>query len=131
MNPTLLSNCMVDEDCTKMSCDTNGALAMFYGSVTFTVEPCGVRPGVKIDLAQVQENGRAILPQLVIRQTVISIGPLTIIVFLNSTDTSVNIAVRCSCTHCVVEECCVLWASVRIRQTRRKIDFNRGHQPRE
>lgn len=94
-NPTLLTKCEMDEECTFVMCQAAGEFANFFSTLTLTLEPCGKTPGVKIDL--LQKDGSVVFSELVTAPTVItrdfSTASVTINVFVNGTEKSVELSV--------------------------------------
>ena len=98
-NPDLLSGCARDSNCTKMTCQAAGNLALgnAVSSITFELKPCEMPPGV--NLTVLLTAGGALIDQLItsptqITQSLLSIGSANISVFVNSTSTDLGIAVR-------------------------------------
>lgn len=95
-NPTLLTKCEMDEGCTFVMCQAAGEFANYFSTLTLTLEPCGVNPGVKIDL--LQKDGTVAFSELVTAPTVITrnfgIATVTINVFVSGDEKSVELSVR-------------------------------------
>ena len=96
-NPDLLSGCARDSNCTQMTCQPNGDLALAVSSITLELKPCEMQPGV--NLTVLQTAGGALIDQLItsptqITSSLMSIGSANISVFVNSTSTDLGIAVR-------------------------------------
>ena len=94
--PTLLTKCEMDEGCTFVMCQAAGEFANYFSTLTLTLEPCGVNPGVKIDF--LQKDGTMVFNELVTASTVItrdfSVATVTINVFVNGDEKSVELSVR-------------------------------------
>ena len=86
----------MNEGCTFVVCQATGTFANFFGTMTLTLEPCGTKSGVKIDL--LQKDGTVAFSELVTAPTVItrdfSTASVTINVFVNGDEKSVDLSVR-------------------------------------
>ena len=97
-NPALLSGCVRDTNCTKMTCQAAGNLALgsIISSIIFELKPCEMQPGVNIMI--LQTTGGTLIDQLITSPTQItrslSIASANISVFVNSTSTDLGLAVR-------------------------------------
>lgn len=95
-NSNLLSSCVRDAKCTRVTCQAAGLLSSYIGSVTFTLRPCEAMPG--IEMGVFESSGAAIVDQLITSPTTItrriSIASVSIHVFVNSTASSIGISVR-------------------------------------
>ena len=109
-NPALLSGCVRDTNCTKMTCQPNGNLATggIVSSIIFELKPCEMPPGVNFTM--LQTAGGALIDQLItsptqITRSLLNIGSTNISVFVNSTSTDLGIAVRidtASSLNCII-----------------------------
>ena len=72
VNPTLLSECSRNSDCTQVVCQTTGELETLFSSTSFTLMPCETPPGVLIELFDT--NGNSSFQFLIIDSVVIRGG---------------------------------------------------------
>ena len=99
VNPNWLRDCTQNTNCTQLTCQTNGVLENFFGSITFIDVSCLTLPAMRIVFTQ--DNGREGPNILVTESQVVTStnhgigGILTIVVVAQSTvGHSVNITVR-------------------------------------
>lgn len=106
-NSNFLSNCARDTRCTRVTCQAAGLLSSYIGSVTFTLRPCEVMPGIEI--AVFESGGAAIVDQQITSPTTItqsiSFASVSLYVFVNSTASLIGISVRIIQSVCYVSVC--------------------------
>ena len=97
-NPSLLSNCARDSNCTQVTCQPTGLLAGQLDLATIVLSQCEMPPGVVLTLLK---DGNAVVNQLITVPTMIThdagIATVEANVFVNSTTNSVGILVNISC----------------------------------
>ena len=98
INPSLLSNCAKDDDCTRVTCQPAGILRNYVSSAILTLtDPCSTSPpGVRLQLQAT--SGSALVDETVTSPTTIrrTVGfvTATITVFVNSSASAVGISVN-------------------------------------
>ena len=102
VNPTYLTNCVRDENCTQVACQTDEELRNVFTSIMFTPSPCVTTPGMSIKIL-IGENifyeEDFFHRNEGINITSSPIGPFVLQVSVQRTATnSIDFTVRCSHT---------------------------------